>query len=277
MLRSAYADLCLAYARHLPAVPGRMPSSFLPKTSSGRTSRSGPALAEAPVPDADRGVPAGHEQWDSVRGTEPGKEGRFRSYTADEKARFTEAVRKEIEELKPTKRAVFLDAFCPAWPPPAAGRVLTPKGLAKGPDYEFSVLSVQFSVRPPFLLRVSASPRELFSSAFGMHKKRGFWQRALLSFCYGNRKRALVGLAALDPPYRFFRNTNVFATWTTFPSRHAFGRKGVREAQPSAKELGEPEGQPFKTRLQQTLPADQAVAAQDDPPRHDDQAELPRG
>ena len=51
----------------------------------------------------------------------------------------------------------------------------------------------------------------------------------------------------------------------------AFGGNGAREAQPSAKELGEPERQPFKTRLQQAFQADQAVAAQDNLPRHDDQ------
>lgn len=53
------------------------------------------------------------EQWASVQGTAPGKEGQFHTYTADEKARFLEAVKKEIEELNRTKRAVFLEAVLP--------------------------------------------------------------------------------------------------------------------------------------------------------------------
>jgi hypothetical protein len=109
----AQADLSRAYARHLPAVPGRLPSTFHPEEvfwkQEKEWARAGKPLHEMQIAVCQRAL----QQWTSVQATEPGKEGASHTYTADEKARFAEAVRKEIEQLKRTKRGVFVDAALP--------------------------------------------------------------------------------------------------------------------------------------------------------------------
>ena len=109
----ASADLCLACERHLPAVPGRMPSTFHPEDvfwkNEPEWSRSRKPLYQMQIEVCRRAI----EQWDSVKGTVPGAEGQCHAYTADEKAGFPVAVKREIDELSRTKRAVFLDALLP--------------------------------------------------------------------------------------------------------------------------------------------------------------------
>jgi hypothetical protein len=107
------ADLCLAYERHLPAAAGRLPSSFHPEDvfwqNRQEWSRTRKPLYQMQIEVCRRAV----AQWASVTGTAPGKEGQFHAYTANEKARFPEAVKREIEELNRTKRARFMDAVLP--------------------------------------------------------------------------------------------------------------------------------------------------------------------
>ena len=109
----ASADLSMAYERHLPAAAGRLPSTFHPEDvfwkNEKEWSRTRKPLYQMQIEVCRRAI----EQWASVQGTAPGKEGQFHTYTADEKARFLEAVKKEIEELNRTKRAVFLEAVLP--------------------------------------------------------------------------------------------------------------------------------------------------------------------
>ncbi len=109
----ASADLCLAYERHLPAAAGRLPSSFHPEDvfwkNQQEWSRTRKPLYQMQIEVCRRAV----AQWASVTGTVPGKEGPFHTYTTDEKARFPEAVTREIEELNRTKKARFMDAVLP--------------------------------------------------------------------------------------------------------------------------------------------------------------------
>ena len=109
----ASANLSIAYTRHLPAVPGRLPSTFHPEdvfqeNEKGWTA-AGKPLYEIQVAVCERAL----EQWASVQGAGHAEKGQFHAYTVDEKARFSAAVRKEIEELKRTKRAIFIDAMLP--------------------------------------------------------------------------------------------------------------------------------------------------------------------
>ncbi len=60
------------------------------------------------------------EQWSAVKATVAGEERESHTYTSDERARFIEAVTKEIEELRRLQRAVFPDAILPG--------ILTPSG-----------------------------------------------------------------------------------------------------------------------------------------------------
>ena len=109
----ASTDLSLPYRRHLPSVPGRMPSTFQPedvfRKNEKEWSRTRKPLYQMQIEVCQRAI----QQWGSVKGTIPGKEGRFHTYTADEKARFPEAVKKEIAELRRTKKGVFIDAALP--------------------------------------------------------------------------------------------------------------------------------------------------------------------
>ena len=95
----AFARLSAAYGRHLPAVVGRLPSTFHPEDvfwkNEKEWSRTRKPLYQMQIEVCRRAI----EQWASVKGTVPGKNGQFHTYTADEKARFLEAVKREIEEL----------------------------------------------------------------------------------------------------------------------------------------------------------------------------------
>jgi hypothetical protein len=107
------ADLSQAYVRHLPAAAGRLPPDFQPEEvfwkNEKEWSRTGKPLYQIQMEVCRRAL----EQWASVKGTAPGKEGHFHTYTTDEKSRFREAVQREIEELDGTKRAIFIDAALP--------------------------------------------------------------------------------------------------------------------------------------------------------------------
>ena len=107
------ANLCLAYATHLPAVPGRLPATFRPEDEYWKNEkewlRTRKPLYAMQVALCQRAI----EQWQTVKGTLPGKDGRSHEYTADEKNRYVVAVKKEIEERNHSKRAVFQEVLLP--------------------------------------------------------------------------------------------------------------------------------------------------------------------
>jgi hypothetical protein len=109
----AAADLAIPYARHLPAVVGRLPPDFHPEAVFVEHERqwrqNGKPLYEIQIAVCQRAL----EQWSGVKGTVAGEEGLGHTYTSDEKDRFAAAVSQEIAELRRTRRAAFLDALLP--------------------------------------------------------------------------------------------------------------------------------------------------------------------
>lgn len=114
----ADARLCLSFMRRLPLVPGRFPDSFHPEREF---------LRNEPRWRADR-MPlfamqsalceTAIREWEHVAGTEPGEDGRSHRFSADEKARYVVAVRREIEELARTRRAACEEVILPYLPAP---------------------------------------------------------------------------------------------------------------------------------------------------------------
>ncbi|MBN8460143.1 MAG: hypothetical protein J0M04_20135 [Verrucomicrobia bacterium] len=115
----ADARLCLCFVRRLPLVPGRLPATFHPEReflaneAHWHASRMPlfamqSALCEAAIRD-----------WSSVRETNPGEDGRTHRFSADEKARYTAALRQEIAELARTRRAASEEVILPHLPAPA--------------------------------------------------------------------------------------------------------------------------------------------------------------
>jgi hypothetical protein len=109
----AAADLALPYARHLPAVVGRLPAEFHPEDvfveHEQEWKRTGKLLYEIQIAICQRAL----VQWSGVKGTVAGEEGLGHAYTSDEKNRFAAALAKEIAELRRTRRAAFLEPLLP--------------------------------------------------------------------------------------------------------------------------------------------------------------------
>jgi hypothetical protein len=121
MLCSDLADsrLCLCFTRRLPHVPGRFPASFHPErvflSNENRWSAARmplfamqSALCEAAIRD-----------WECVRATEAGEDGRSHLFSPEEKSRYVIALRLEIEELARTRRAACEEVILPCLPAPA--------------------------------------------------------------------------------------------------------------------------------------------------------------
>ena len=108
----AFANLSVAYRRHLPAVPGQLPATFCPEDvfwqNEKQWAQAGKPLYEMQIEVCRRAI----EQWPSVEGTVNGKDGRCHTYTADEKSRFVETVKGDREPRR-LKRAVFIEKLLP--------------------------------------------------------------------------------------------------------------------------------------------------------------------
>ena len=127
--------LCLAFVSHLPSVPGRLPASFQPEEEYWRheaewAARRAPLYAmQAAL--CQRAI----EQWDAVAGTLPGSDGQSHVYTADEKARYVAALKKEIARRKETKKAAYEEVVGPGYRLQTAGKGLMPSGpKRRGPS-----------------------------------------------------------------------------------------------------------------------------------------------
>jgi hypothetical protein len=85
--------LCLAFQAHLPTVPGKLPPSFRPEQEywlhEAEWARQRVPLYAMQAALCERAL----EQWKTVKSTLPGSDGLSHFYTADEKARFAEAVK----------------------------------------------------------------------------------------------------------------------------------------------------------------------------------------
>ncbi len=115
----ASADLSTPYARHLTAVVGRLPATFHPEDvfwkHEKEWSRARKPLHEIQIEICQQAI----QQWGAVKGTIAGEDDQGHTYTSDEKARFVEAVTREIDELRHTHAALFLDAIFPGLAAPS--------------------------------------------------------------------------------------------------------------------------------------------------------------
>jgi hypothetical protein len=59
------------------------------------------------------------EQWEAVQRSLPGSDGQAHRYTADEKARYVAALKREIAERNQTKKAVYEEVVMPWLPAPS--------------------------------------------------------------------------------------------------------------------------------------------------------------
>lgn len=103
------ADLKAAYARHRPHVSGSLPWDFAVLSEKNEKKWSGRPLYELQIEVCEDVV----KRMASIKATEDSHGGDYRSpshtFTAEEKSRFVSAVKKQIEELKRTKKAVTTD------------------------------------------------------------------------------------------------------------------------------------------------------------------------
>ena len=111
--------LCLGFTAHLPSVPGRLPATFRPEQEYWRHeaqwARERTPLYAMQAALCKRAI----EQWETVQGTLPGSDGQAHIYTADEKARYVAALKKEIAERNQTKKAVYEEVVVPWLPAPS--------------------------------------------------------------------------------------------------------------------------------------------------------------
>lgn len=115
----ADARLCLGFAAHLPLVPGRLPAVFRPEQEYWRREAQW-AREHAPLYAMQAALcECAIEQWEPIRGTLPGSDGQSHVYTADEKARFVAALKKEIAERNRTKKAAAEEVIVPWLPAPS--------------------------------------------------------------------------------------------------------------------------------------------------------------
>ena len=110
--------LCLGFTAHLPSVPGRLPASFRPEQEywqhEAQWARQRTPLYAMQAALCERAI----QQWETVQGTLPGSDGQAHVYTADEKARYVAALKKEIAERNQTKKAAYEEVVVPWLPAP---------------------------------------------------------------------------------------------------------------------------------------------------------------
>lgn len=113
------ARLCLGFTAHLPSVPGRLPPSFQPerefwqREAEWEQARSPLHVMQAAL--CERAI----RDWGAVQGTLAGSDGIAHLYSADEKARFVVALKKEILERLTSKKARYEMVVVPLLPAPS--------------------------------------------------------------------------------------------------------------------------------------------------------------
>jgi len=113
------ARLCLGFTAHLPSVPGRLPATFRPEDEywqhEAQWAGERTPLYAMQAALCRRAI----QQWQTVQGTLPGSDGHSHVYTADEKARYVAALKKEIAQRNQTKKAVYEEVVVPWLPAPS--------------------------------------------------------------------------------------------------------------------------------------------------------------
>ncbi len=111
--------LCLGFTAHLPSVPGRLPATFRPEQEywqhEAQWARERTPLYAMQAALCEHAI----QQWETVQGTLPGSDGQAHIYTADEKARYVAALKKEIAERNETKKALYEEVVVPWLPAPS--------------------------------------------------------------------------------------------------------------------------------------------------------------
>lgn len=114
----ADARLCLCFTRRLPLVPGCYPASFQPERLFLDNEARWRA-AEMPLFAMQSALcEAALREWDHIVATEPGEDGRYHRFSAEEKSRYVTAIRAEIAELTQTRRAACDVVILPCHPAP---------------------------------------------------------------------------------------------------------------------------------------------------------------
>jgi hypothetical protein len=112
--------LCLGFTSHLPSVPGRLPASFRPEEEfqqhEADWSRERKPLYAMQAALCDRAV----QLWTPISGTLPGSDGQSHIYSAEEKATFVAAMKKESAELNKSKAARYEEVVV-SWLPAPSG------------------------------------------------------------------------------------------------------------------------------------------------------------
>ena len=100
-------------------MPGRLPATFRPEQEywqhEAQWARERTPLYAMQAALCKRAI----EQWDAVQGTLPGSDGQAHIYSADEKAHYVAALKKEIAERNQTKKAVYEEVVVPWLPAPS--------------------------------------------------------------------------------------------------------------------------------------------------------------
>ncbi|MGO9107663.1 MAG: hypothetical protein ACLP9L_00390 [Thermoguttaceae bacterium] len=111
--------LCLGFLAHLPSVPGRLPATFRPEQEywqhEAQWARERAPLYAMQAALCKRAI----VQWGTVQGTLPGSDGQAHVYTAEEKARYVAALKKEIAERNQMKKAAHEEVVVPWLPAPS--------------------------------------------------------------------------------------------------------------------------------------------------------------
>ena len=112
--------LCLGFTSHLPSVPGRLPAAFRPEEAfvqhEADWARDHKPLYAMQAALCDRAA----ELWAPIEGTLPGSDGQSHVYSAEEKATFAAAMKKQAADLNKSKKGIYEEVVV-SWLPAPSG------------------------------------------------------------------------------------------------------------------------------------------------------------
>ncbi len=128
----AYARLCLCFTRRLPLVPGRLPDTFHPEHEFLRNEKQWRADAIPLFAMQSMLCKTAIKEWDHVKETEPGEDGRSHRFSQEEKMNYIKALQEEIEERTRTRRAACEEVILPCRPAPVGWEGFHESSVTKG-------------------------------------------------------------------------------------------------------------------------------------------------